>query len=117
MREEKRFEFCPLNGERSYKVEVACIKKPCACVRPISSDIFDKHAHLNLHKDVLHTEGGEVDVLIGSDYGLLITAQSNISAPIDPDNSPSIACTRLGSYIYRGLNHPPPECFTQCYIG
>ena len=102
-----RMEVRALNGERSYMVEVTGIKKPCARVRPISSDIFDKHAHLNLHKEVLHTEGGEVDVLIGSDYGLLITAQSNISAPIDPDSSPSIACTRLGSYIYGGLNHPP----------
>ena len=76
-----QMEIRPVQGESSYLIDVTGVKKPCACVRPISHDIFTEHQHLSDYKHLLHTDGGEVDVLIGGDYGPLIISQSNITAP------------------------------------
>ena len=89
-----------------YKLSLASIKKPCAPVKPISTSIFSKYNHLRKYKHHIHTQGGEIDILVGGDYGPLIISQQNITATVNPDYSPAIACTRLGYYIYGGLNNP-----------
>ena len=99
-------EIRAMNSTKSYPVLVTGVQIPCARVRPVSAAIFSQFEHLNEHKDTVHISGGEVDILIGGDYGPLIQTERSITAPVDPDNSPSIACTRLGSYIYGGLNNP-----------
>ena len=98
----------PLNDtSEGYGMFVTGIKKPCARVKPISPNLFSKHKHLEQHKHLLHTAGGEIDILVGGDYGPLIVSQQNISAEINPDHNPSISCTRLGCFVYGGLNQPP----------
>ena len=55
-------------------------------------------------KDNLFIDGGEVDVLIGIDYAPLILPENVLRDSQHPDDSPSVAITRLGSYIYGGLS-------------
>ena len=46
-------------------------------------------------------------MLIGSEYAPLIIPERIVRAPSSPDESPSIAITRLGCYVYGGLSKHP----------
>jgi hypothetical protein len=105
--EEFEIHIRQLQSEDSYLILTTGIKKPCSNVQPISPDIFVNHKHLIEYQDKVHINGGEVDILIGNDYAPLITARKCISSPLCPDDNPSIAFTRLGCYVYGGLNSPP----------
>ena len=107
--EEFEIHIRPLHGKESYLILTTGIKKPCSKVLPVSSDIFLKYKHLNEFRDKVHIRGGEVDILIGNDYAPLIIAEKRVSSPVFPDNSPSVAFTRLGCYVYGGLNNPPRQ--------
>ena len=60
---------------------------------------------LNYFRDKVHINGGEVDLLIGNDYAPLSIGEKCVSSPTSPDDSPSVALTRLGCYIYGGLSN------------
>ena len=106
----EEFEICirPLHddGRESYLILATGIKKPCSRVHPLTSEIFTSYEHLNEFRDKVHIRGGEVDLLIGNDYAPLIIVERCVSSPTSPDNSPSVAITRLGCYIYGYLNNP-----------
>ena len=106
----EEFEICILplhdDGRESYLILATDIKKPCSRVHPFTSEIFTSYEHLNEFRDKVHIRGGEVDLLIGNDYAPLIIAERCVSSPTSPDNSPSVAITRLGCYIYGYLNNP-----------
>ena len=87
-----------------YEIEVSGLKTPCYDVQPMAADVFDKYEHLRRGRSSLYMEGGVVDILMGRDYQPLIVSEKNVRAAVDPDNKPSLAYTRLGCYIYNGLN-------------
>ena len=95
--------------KEEYLILTTGIKKPCSTVQPISSDLIGNYDHLQEYKDKIHTNGGVIDLLIGNDYAPLITAEKCVSARFEPDKHPSIACTRIGCYIYGGLLNEPTE--------
>ena len=105
--EEFKIHIRPLHSKESYLILATGIKKPCSRVQPIITDIFSKYEHLTEFREKVHINGGEIDVLIGNDYAPLIVAEKCVSSSVTPDDSPSVAMTRLGCYIYGGLNNPP----------
>ena len=54
-------------------------------------------------RDKIYVGGGEVDLLIGLDYALIILPGKALRAEEDPNGSSSVAFTRLGCYLFGGL--------------
>ena len=88
----------------SYNITATGIKKPCFDTPHIPSSIFAENPHLQEDKSTIYVNGGEIDILVGSDYGCLIQSEGNTRAPTNPDDHPSIAHTRLGNFIYSELS-------------
>ena len=101
--EEFELQIRPLGSNEAYPIVATGIKKPCSIVPCIPDEIFDKHEHLQEMKRSIYTHGGEVDLLLGLDYAPLILPEKLIRSPSCPDDAPSVACTRLGCYIYGGF--------------
>ena len=87
-----------------YVISATGMKKPCFDVPCIPSKTFIENPHLQEEKSSVYVDGGEIDILVGSDYGPLITSEGNTRAPFNPDEHPSMAHTRLGNYIYGGMS-------------
>ena len=92
--EEFEIEIRPVNGKKSYFMMLTGIRKPCFNIRPVSREIFKRHAHLQSMEDKLYVDGGEIDILIGRDYASLIADEDSLRAPVNPDNSPPVTVTR-----------------------
>ena len=88
----------------AYNIIATGIRKPCFDTPRISPSTFTENPHLQEEKSTIYVNGGEIDILIGSDYGCLIQSEGNTRAATDPDNHPSIAHTRLGNHLYSGLS-------------
>ena len=93
-----------MGGKEIFFITATGIGRPCFYVKPIKADILSRYKHLADMKDNLFIDGGGVDVLIEIDYAPLILPENVLRDSQHPDDSPSVAITRLGSYIYGGLS-------------
>ena len=96
-----------IDGKEEYSIITTAIKKPCYEVKPIHPDLLSRYEHLEDMSNELYLNGGEVDILLGLDYAPLIIPEKITRDARYPDDSPSIAETRLGCYLYGGLNGRP----------
>ena len=69
--------------------------------------MFEKYKHLEEFKEKVFFNEGEVDLLIGLEHAPLIIPERIVRASSSPDESPSVAITRLGCYVYGGLSKHP----------
>ena len=97
----------PVGEVLSHCLVATGVRKPCFDVRPIPQEIFSDHEHLTEYREYVYTDGGVVDLLIGLEYAPLIIPEKIVRDQSFPDNSPSVAVTRLGCYVYGGLNKCP----------